>query len=62
MIPAVNNYLKKQSYYIHYLISKKITKNHPEIDISDHERQKFLLIFNSLIESLSLEDQLEVDR
>ena len=43
------------------LIWKNITKNHPEIDTSDHEIQKFLLIFNLLIESLSLEDQLEVD-
>ena len=53
--------LSKKIKLEHNLISKNITKNHPEIDISDHEIQMFLLIFNLLIESLSLEDQLEVD-
>ena len=30
-----------------------ISNKHPEIDIDDHEIQKFLLIFNSLIEAES---------
>ena len=55
--------LSKKIKLLHTLFNiKNITKNHPEIDISDHEIQKFLLIFNLLIESSSLEDQLEVDR
>ena len=53
--------LSKKIKLGHNLISKNITKNHPEIDISDHEIQMSLLIFNLFIESLSLEDQLEVD-
>ena len=31
-------------------ISVAISNKHPEIDIDDHEIQKFLLIFNLLIE------------
>ena len=35
----------------HKLISVTISSKHPEIDIDDHEIQKFLLIFNLLLEA-----------
>ena len=35
----------------HKLISVTISNKHPEIDIDDHEIQKFLLIFNLLLEA-----------
>ena len=37
----------------HKLISVTISSKHPEIDIDDHEKQNFLLIFNLLIEAES---------
>ena len=44
---------KKQTYQKikleHKLISVTISNKHPEIDIDDHEIQKFLLILNLLI-------------
>ena len=43
------------------LISESISKNYPDIDITDHEVNKFLLIFNLLLEtSLNEERLLEV--
>ena len=42
------------------LISESISKNHPEIHIIDHEINKFLLIFNLLLETLNEERLLEV--
>ena len=42
----------------HKLISQKISKNYPDIDISDHEVSKFLLIFNTLLEN-SLAEEIE---
>ena len=44
---------KKQTYQKikleHKLISVTVSNKHPEIDIDDHEIQKFLLILNLLI-------------
>ena len=43
------------------LISKSISKNYPDIGITDHEVDKFLLVFNLLLEtSLNEERLLEV--
>ena len=43
------------------LISKSISKNYPDIDIADHKVDKFLLVFNLLLEtSLNEERLLEV--
>ena len=43
------------------LISESISKNYPDIDITDHEVNKFLLIFNLLLEtSLNEERLLEI--
>ena len=43
------------------LISESISKNYPDIDITDHEVNKFLLSFNLLLEiSLNEERLLEV--
>ena len=39
----------------HKLISEKISKNHPDIDVHQHEIYKFLLIFNEILET-SLND------
>ena len=35
----------------HKTISSIIRKKHPEIDIEEHELNKFLIIFNAVIES-----------
>ena len=35
----------------HKLISDKIYKNHPDINASEHEIHKFLLIFSLLLEA-----------
>ena len=43
--------LPKQIKLEHKLISVTISNKHLEIDINDHEIQKFLLIFNLLIEA-----------
>ena len=45
--------LSKKKKIEHKLILVKISNKHPEIDIHDHETQKFLLIFNLLIEAES---------
>ena len=43
----------------HKLISVTISSKHPEIDIDDHEIQKFLLIFNLLVEAELNEENVE---
>ena len=40
------------------LISESISKNYPDIDITDHEVNKFLLIFNFLLETSLNEERL----
>lgn len=42
-------------------ISVTISNKHPEIDIDDHEIQKFLLVFNLLIEAETKKDSLNQD-
>ena len=45
----------------HKLISVTIGNKHPEIDIDDHEIQRFLLIFNLLLEAELNKDSLDTD-
>ena len=45
--------LSKKIKLEHKLILVAISNKHSEIDINDHEIQKFLLIFNLLIEAES---------
>ena len=40
------------------LIPESISKNYPDIDINDHEVNKFLLIFNLLLETSLKEERL----
>ena len=47
--------LAKKIKLQHKLISEKISKNHPDIDVHEHEIYKFLLIFNEILET-SLND------
>ena len=47
--------LAKKIKLEHKLISEKISKNHPDIDVHEHEIYKFLLIFNEILET-SLND------
>ena len=46
-------FLAKRIRLEHILISEKINKNYPDIDISQHEINKFLLIFSTLLETLN---------
>ena len=48
-------YLAKKIKLEHKLISEKISKNHPDIDVHENEIYKFLLIFNEILE-ISLND------
>ena len=43
--------LAKKIKLEHKLISEKISKNHPDIDLHEHEIYKFLLIFNEILET-----------
>ena len=53
--------ISKKIRFEQKLISESISKNYPDIDITDHEVNKFLLIFNLLLEtSLNEERLLEV--
>ena len=52
-------FLVKKIKLEHKLISDKIKKNHPDIDISEHEIHKFLLIFSSLLETSLRKDETE---
>ena len=45
--------LAKKVKLEHKLISEKISKNHPDIDVHEHEIYKFLLIFNEILETLN---------
>ena len=54
-------FLAKKIKLEHKLISEKISKNHPDIDISDHEVSKFLLIFNTLLENSLAEETESTD-
>ena len=45
--------LAKKIKLEHKLISEKISKNHPDIDVHEHEIYKFLLIFNEILETLN---------
>ena len=47
--------LAKKIKLEHKLISEKISKNHPDIDVHEHEVYKFLLVFNEILET-SLND------
>ena len=47
--------LAKKIKLEHKLISEKISKNHPDIDVHEHEIYKFLLVFNEILET-SLND------
>ena len=51
VIPENETYFSKKIKLEHNLISVTINSKHPEIDIDDHEIQKFLLIFNLLLEA-----------
>lgn len=42
-------FLVKKNKLRHQLISTKISKYHPDIDIHEHEVSKFLFIFNELL-------------
>ena len=42
----------------HKLISEKIYKNHPDINISEHEIHKFLLILSLLLETSLNKDKI----
>ena len=46
-------FLAKRIRLEHILISEKINKNYPDIDISQHEINKFPLIFSTLLETLN---------
>ena len=53
--------ISKKIKFEQKLISESISKNYPDIDITDHEVNKFLLIFNLLLEtSLNEEGLLKV--
>ena len=54
-------FLAKKIKLEHKLISQKISKNHPDIDISDLEVSKFLLIFNTLLENSLAEETESTD-
>ena len=43
--------LAKKIKLEHKLISEKISKNHPDIDVHENEIYKFLLIFNEILET-----------
>ena len=45
--------LAKKIKLEHKLISEKISKNHTDIDIHEHEIYKFLLIFSEILETLN---------
>ena len=47
--------LAKKIKLEHKSLSEKISKNHPDIDVHEHEIYKFLLIFNEILET-SLND------
>ena len=51
--------LAKKIKLEHKLISDKIYKNHPDIDISEHEIHKFLLIFSLLLETSLNKDEID---
>ena len=51
VISENETYFSKKIKLEHKLISVTINNKHPEIDIDDHEIQKFLLIFNLLLEA-----------
>ena len=53
-------FLAKKIKLEHELISEKINKNHPDINIPEHEIDKFLLIFNLLLETSLSKDETEV--
>ena len=54
-------FLAKKIKLEHKLVSEKSSKNHPDIDISDHEVSKFLLIFNTLHENSLAEETESTD-
>ena len=43
--------LAKKIKLEHKSLSEKISKNHPDIDVHEHEIYKFLLIFNEILET-----------
>ena len=47
--------LAKKIKLEHKLIPEKISKNHPDVDVHEHEIYKFLLTFNEILET-SLND------
>ena len=51
--------LAKKIKLEHKLISDKIYKNHPDIDISEHEIHKFLLIFSLLLDTSLNKDEID---
>ena len=53
-------FLAKKIKLEHKLISEKINKNHPDINIPEHEIDKFLLIFSLLLETSLSKDETEV--
>ena len=53
-------FLAKKIKLEHRLISEKINKNYPDINIPEHEIDKFLLIFSLLLETSLSKDETEV--
>ena len=43
--------LAKKIKLEHKLISEKISKNHPDIEVHVHEIHKFLLVFSEILET-----------